>query len=376
MLRRIFAIVKKEVRQLKRDVRLVFVMFFFPVFLLMIFGYAINFDVKHIKIAILDNEKSIMSRDFIKSLQNSEYFDLVSYINNYNEVNSYLDEKIAQCVVVIPNDLTKKINSGQEVKIQYLIDGVDANTAGIIRNYVTAATILFNRNITAETLSRQGIQVYIPVSLEPQFWFNPDLNTTIFLIPGLIAVILIVTSVITVALSFVREKERGTIEQLDVSSLSSLELILGKTFPFVIIALINAGFIIVAGYILFGVEVKGSFILLFITTLIFISASTSIGILVSVIADSQQFAFSLATFISLLPSVILSGFIFPIDSMPVVIQIITNLTPATFFIEILRAIVLRGVGLAAFWEQVVYLLIYIFVLISLATVLSRRKIKT
>ena len=376
MLRRIFAIVKKEVRQLKRDVRLLFVMFFFPVFLLMIFGYAINFDVKHIKIAILDNEKSIMSRDFIKSLQNSEYFDLVSYINNYNEVNSYLDEKIAQCVVVIPNDLTKKINSGQDVQIQFLIDGVDANTAGIIRNYVTAATILFNRNIISEMLSRQGIQVYIPVSLEPQFWFNPDLNTTIFLIPGLIAVILIVTSVITVALSFVREKERGTMEQLDVSSLSSLELILGKTFPFVIIALINAGFIIVAGYILFGVEVKGSFILLFITTLIFISASTSIGILVSVIADSQQFAFSLATFISLLPSVILSGFIFPIDSMPVVIQVITNLTPATFFIEILRAVVLRGVGLAAFWEQVVYLLIYTFVLISLATVLSRRKIKT
>ena len=351
-------------------------MFFFPVFLLMIFGYAINFDVKHIKIAILDNEKSIMSRDFIKSLQNSEYFDLVSYINNYNEVDSYLDEKIAQCVVVIPNDLTKKINSGQDVQIQFLIDGVDANTAGIIRNYVTAATILFNRNIIAKMFSRQGIQAYIPVSLEPQFWFNPDLNTTIFLIPGLIAVILIVTSVITVALSFVREKERGTLEQLNVSSLSSIELILGKTFPFVIIALINAGFILIAGYILFGVEVKGSLFLLFITTLIFISASTSIGILVSVIADSQQFAFSLATFLSLLPSVILSGFIFPIDSMPSAIQVLTNVTPAKFFIVILRAIVLRGVGMAAFWEQVVYLLIFTLVLISLATVLSRRRIQT
>ncbi len=367
---------KKEVRQLKRDVRLLFVMFFFPVFLLMIFGYAVNFDVKHIKIAVFDQERSKMSRDFVNLLQNSEYFDLVSYINNYKEVDEYLDEKVAQCIVVIPKDLTKKINSGRDVQIQYLIDGVDANTAAIIRNYVMAATVLYNQKITVNILAKNGIQVFLPISLEPQFWFNPDLNTTKFLIPGLIAVILIVTSVITVALSFVREKERGTLEQLNVSSLSSIELILGKTFPFVIIALINAGFILIAGYILFGVEVKGSLFLLFITTLIFISASTSIGILVSVIADSQQFAFSLATFLSLLPSVILSGFIFPIDSMPAAIQVLTNVTPAKFFIVILRAIVLRGVGIAAFWEQVVYLLIFTLVLISLATVLSRRRIQT
>jgi len=376
LLKRTFAIVKKEVRQLKRDVRLLFVMFFFPVFLLMIFGYAVNFDVKHIKIAVFDQERSKMSRDFVNLLQNSEYFDLVSYINNYKEVDEYLDEKVAQCIVVIPKDLTKKINSGRDVQIQYLIDGVDANTAAIIRNYVMVATVLYNQKITVNILARNGIQVYLPISLEPQFWFNPDLNTTKFLIPGLIAVILIVTSVITVALSFVREKERGTLEQLNVSSLSSIELILGKTFPFVIIALINAGFILIAGYILFGVEVKGSLFLLFITTLIFISASTSIGILVSVIADSQQFAFSLATFLSLLPSVILSGFIFPIESMPAAIQVLTNVTPAKFFIVILRAIVLRGVGIAAFWEQVIYLLIFTLVLISLATVLSRRRIQT
>lgn len=339
----------------------------------MIFGYAINFDVRHIKLAIFDNEKSIMSRDFANSLLNSEYFDLVNYIEGYNNVDSYLDRKIAQCVVVIPNDFSKRINSGGSVQIQYLIDGVDANTAAIIRNYVIVATLLYNKNIIAMMLTRQGINVSTPVSLEPQFWFNPDLDTTKFLIPGLIAVILIVTAVITVALSFVREKERGTMEQLNVSSLSPIELILGKTFPFVLIALINAGFILLAGYILFGVEVKGSLILLFITTLVFISASTSIGIFVSVIADSQQFAFSLATFLSLLPSVILSGFIFPIDSMPIIIQIITNVTPAKFFIEILRAIVLRGVGLTAFWEEIIYLIIYTIILMSLATMLSRKR---
>ena len=373
MLRRISAIVKKEIRQLKRDVRLLFVMFFFPVFLLMVFGYAVNFDVKHVKIAVLDQDKSELSRDFIKSLHSSEYFHLVNHLDNYKEVDKYLDEHLVSCVVIIPYDLTTKLNSGQDSQIQYIIDGVDANTGAIIQNYVNMATILYNQKITASILARNGVKNYIPVSLEPQFWFNPDLNTTKFLIPGLIAVILIVTAVITVALSFVREKERGTMEQLNVSSLSSIELILGKTLPFVVIALINAAFILIAGYILFGIEVKGSLFLLFITTLIFITASTSIGILVSVIADSQQFAFSVATFISLLPAVILSGFIFPIDSMPPFIQLITNLTPAKFFIEILRAIVLRGVGMTAFWEQVTYLLIYTFVLTTLATLLSRRK---
>ena len=217
---------------------------------------------------------------------------------------------------------------------------------------------------------------YQPVSLEPRFWFNPDLQTTRFLIPGLIAMILIVISVVTVSLSLVREKEKGTMEQLNVSPLSPLEMLLGKIFPYIILALINASFILIAGYLLFGVGVKGSMFLLFITTLVFIFASTSLGILVSVIANSQQVAFTIATFVSLLPSVVLSGFIFPIDSMPLTIQLITNITPAKFFIVILRAIMLRGVGFGAFWEQVIYLLIFAALMISLSTLLSKKKTLT
>jgi len=373
LIKRISAIIKKETRQLRRDKRLLAVIFFFPVLLLIMFGYAVNFDVKNVKIAIYDQDRSELSRDFINSLSNSEYFKITGFISNNNEINKFLDQKYAVCVVVIPDDFSKKINSNRNTSIQFIIDGVDANTGSIVQNYMIAATGEFNQKVNAEILSRNGSKIFIPITLETQFWFNPDLKTTRYLIPGLIAMILIVTAVITVALSFVREKEKGTMEQLNVSSLKSLELILGKTLPFVVIALINAALILIAGYIFFGVEMKGSYLLLLLTTLIFLTASTSLGIFISVLADSQQVAFTAATFISLLPSLILSGFIFPIDSMPWIIQVITNVTPAKFFIEILRAIILRGVGLSAFWDQLIYLIIYTTVLIALASIIGKRK---
>jgi len=371
--KRILAIINKEVRQLKRDKRLLAVIFSFPVLLLIMFGYAVNFDVKNIKIAIYDQDKSELSRDFINSLKSSEYFNIVGFISKYDDVNKYLDQKIARCIVVIPSDLSKKVNSNQPTSIQFLIDGVDANTASIVQNYMTAATARFNQKVNSEILARNGSKILIPISLETQFWFNPDLKTTRYLIPGLIAMILIVTAVITVALSFVREKEKGTMEQLNVSSLKTIELILGKTLPFVAIALVNAGLILLAGYIFFGVEMKGSYLLLFFTTLIFLVASTSLGIFISVISDSQQVAFSAATFASLLPSFILSGFVFPIESMPWLVQLITNITPVKFYIEILRAIILRGVGITAIWDQIIYLTIFTTILILLASVIGKRK---
>jgi len=373
MIKRTLAIVKKEVRQLKRDIRLLAVIFSFPVLLLIMFGYAVNFDVKNIKISIYDMDKSELSRDFINSLNSSEYFNIVDFIQSSSDVNIHLDQKVAKCVVTIPSDFSKKINSNRNTSIQYLIDGVDANTASIIKNYMFAATAKFNQKINSKILVSKGLKEFVPLSLETQFWFNPDLKTTRYLIPGLIAMILIVTAVITVALSFVREKEKGTMEQLNVSSLKTIELILGKTLPFVVIALVNAGLILLAGYIFFGVEVKGSYLLLLLTTLIFLTASTSLGIFISVLSDSQQVAFSAATFVSLLPSFILSGFVFPIDSMPVIIQVITYLTPAKYFIEILRAIILRGVGVSAFWDQIIYLLIFTTALIILASIIGKRK---
>jgi len=368
-----FAVAKKEFRQLKRDKRLLFVIFFFPVMLLIIFGYAVNFDVKHIKIAVYDQDKSAVSRDFINSLLHSEYFDLVKSISNEKEINKILNDKTAQCVIVIPNDFSEKLNSGRDVKIQFLIDGVEGNTANIITNYANLATLSFNREFSSQVLAVKGFRQYIPLQLEPQFWFNPDLKTSRFLVPGLIAMILIVTAVISVSLSLVKEKERGTIEQINVSPLTSVDLIAGKIIPFVLIALINATVILIASYFLFGSEVKGSILLLFASTLIFLVASTSLGIFISIISDTQQVAFTLAAFISLLPSFVLSDFIFPIESMPFFVQLLTNITPVKFFLKILRAIMLRGVGIEAFWQQIIYLLIFTSVVILLGAAIYKKK---
>jgi len=365
--KRIKAIAKKEFKHLLRDYRMLAILLFFPVFLLGIFGYAVNFDVKHVKLAILDNEKSDVSLKFIHLLQSSEYFDVVQIFDSYSNTKHLLDSKSAQCVVIIPNDLSKNIFSNREAKLQILIDGVDGNTAGLIQSYLISATKYFSLQLTNETLAQKGLRSIQPVDYKPLFWYNPDLKSTRFLIPGLIAMILIITCVVSVSLSLVREKERGTIEQINVSPLQTAELLLGKTFPYILVALINATMILIVGNILFDVSVHGSLLLLFGVTLLFLFASTSLGIFVSVISDSLQVAFTISTFVSLLPSVILSGFIFPIESMPIPIQVISNITPAKFYIVALRAIILRGVGVAAFWEQLVYLVLFSVLFLGGAT---------
>ncbi len=372
MIKRIKAIAKKEIKQLSRDTRMLFVIFFFPLFLLIIFGYAVNFDVEKIQLSIYDQDKSELSRKFTNSFLSTPTFDLADYLVNENQIKNSLDKKLAQVVLVIPTDFSKKFYSDQESKVQFLVDGVDGNTASLIKSYVESATRFFNNRIQSDILAVNGIDNYEPVKLESRFWFNPELKSSKFLVPGLIAMILIVTAAVTVSLSLVREKERGTIEQINVSSLNTIELLLGKTFPYLILALINGALILVAGYILFDVVIKGDYLLLFITTFIFLMASTSLGIFISVVADSQQVAFTAAVFATLLPSLLLSGFIFAIENMPWIIQVFTNITPAKFFISAIRAIILRGVGLQAFWQQWIYMLVFTFAFLGLAVVVNKR----
>ncbi|MCG6914487.1 ABC transporter permease [bacterium BMS3Abin03] len=372
MIRRIFALAKKEFRELSRDVRMLFVLFAFPIILLGIFGYAITFDVHHIKVAVYDQEKSDLTREFINNITSSDYFDVVGYINSENEIRTALDDRDAQCVIVFPSDMSRKLYTGEEAKIQVLVDGINANSASIIINYINSATSSFSQSFVKEVMAVNGIKPYVPIDPQPVFWFNPELNSTFFLLPGLIAFILIITAVVSIALSIVREKERGTIEQINVSHISYIELLIGKTLPYTIIALIISALVLTAGHILFGITVQGSYFLLFFTTLIFLFAALNLGIFVSTVADSQQVAFQIATLVSMLPAVILSGFIFPIESMPPFIQILTNVTPAKFYIVILRDIMLKGVGISAFWDQIIYLLIFAFVFLTLSTLIGKK----
>ncbi len=371
---RTLAIFRKEVKQLMRDKKLLFVLFFFPVFLLIIFGYAVNYDVKNITIAVYDESKSAESRGFIEGITQSEYFTLTKYLASREEINKALDKGEVQAVIVFGKDFSKKfLSGGKSPKIQVLIDGLNGNTAGIIQNYLNLAAYNYANKYQNEFLLRVGKKNYIPVELENRFLFNPELETTKFLIPGLIGFILIITAIISVSLSFVREKELGTIEQLNVSSIKIFELVVGKAMPFLLISLINAVFILIAGYILFGVTVNGSYFLLLITTLIFLVSSISVGIFFSIIADTQQVAFSAATFFSLLPSLILSGFVFPIDSMPYLVRLLTNITPVKFYLVALRAIIIRGVGLEAFWQQWIYLLLFGLFFTLLTIVIGRKQ---
>ena len=369
---RIYAIIKKEFRQIRRDIRTLILIFIFPVFLLVLFGYAISFDVRHIKIAVYDADKSRESREFIGRLSSSSNFDITSYLTDEADINKLLDEKKVQCVIVFPYDFSKKLYSGESIKLQFLIDGVDGNTASVIMNYVTAATRFLSQRVTQEAIVRAGLKPNIPIDLQPIFWYNPDLNTTKFLIPGLVAMLLILTGVILTSLSIVREKELGTMEQLEVSPLTTYELIAGKTVPYTFIALMIAAFILLVSHFLFGIEIKGSIFLLFFSTLVYLIAALSLGIFISTVANSQQVAFQIAAVATMLPTFILSGFVFPIESMPPVIRVLTNLTPAKFYIVILRSILLKGTGLESFWKQLIYLGIFSSVFLMISGIRIRR----
>ncbi len=369
-LSRLKAVIVKEIKHLLRDKRMLFVVFFFPAFLLAIFGYAVNFDVKNINLGVYDQSNTAISRDFYKGLTGSPYFNLAAVIRSPKEIDEALDHKKAQVVLVIPKSFNKDIQRiDKTAKVQYIIDGVDGNTAAIIKNYVEAYTAGYTQK-----LLNKNFNTRIPsVSSQPIFMFNPTVETTKYLIPGLIAFIIIVTTIVTVSLSLVREKERGTMEQINVSSITNMELLVGKIFPYLLIGLINSYSVLLAGHILFGISVAGSQFLLFLSILVFIIASASIGIFISVVADTQQVAFTAAVFASMLPSVILSGFIFPVESMPEIIQPFSNLTPAKFFIIAIRSIILKGVGLEAFGQNLLYLLIYPLLFSILALVVSKKR---
>jgi len=372
MFRNIYSISKKELIQIGRDRRSLMIIFILPVFLLTLFGYAITLDVNTIKIGIFDKDKTETSRNFINTLGSSAYFNIVTYINSESEINNLLDKGKVQCIAVIPVNFSKDIASKKDLNIQYLIDGVDANTATIILNYVNAFTRLYSQSIAQEVLARNGIKQFQPLNIEPQFWYNKNLDTTQFFIPGLIAMILIVISVILTSISLVREKEFGTIEQITVSPVTSIQLIFGKILPYLVISMLIAASIIFMGYILFGVTVKGSYLLLFTGTICYLMATLSMGVFISTVADSQQVAFQIAQLVSQLPTIILSGFIFPIESMPYPIQLLSYITPAKYYIIILRDILLKGSGFDAFSEQMLYLLIFATIFISISAIKIKR----
>jgi ABC-2 type transport system permease protein len=366
MFRRLRPIIIKEFRQIRRDRRVLAILTLVPAMMLLLNGYALNLDVSHIRMAIIDEEKSPRSREFVNSFITYGYFDYVRDLNSADEATELIDDAKIRVAIVIPSDFSHKLLSNNAADVQILVDGMDANAATTIVGYAQAVTLQYSQKIILNNLSKIGRGSYIPIQYDARIWYNPELKSAKFLVPGLIGFILAITAVIATSLSIVKEKERNTIEQIDVSPIRSIELIVGKMIPYALISLVAAALVILAAYLMFDIVVKGSLFDLFVATLLFIIAALSIGLLVSTIADSQQVAFQLASLMSMLPTIILSGFMFPIRSMPIWLQVLTNITPAKFYLIILRGIILKGVGFEAFWDQIVYLIIFISVLIFIS----------
>jgi ABC-2 type transport system permease protein len=365
MIRRLIPIIKKEFRQIRRDKRVLAILTLVPAVMLLINGYAMNFDVSHVRMAVIDQEKSQRSREFINAFVTSGYFDYVEYLATAEEASVMIDDAKIRVAIVIPPNFSARILSNDIADIQVIVDGMESNTASTVIAYVQAVTIQYSQKIVLKNLARMGRGGYIPVQHETRVWYNPELKSAKFLVPGLIGFILAITAVIATSLSIVREKERNTIEQINVSPVRSVEFIVGKMIPYALISLVAAAMVLTVAYLMFDVVVKGSLVYLFGATLLFICAALSIGLFISTIADSQQLAFQLAAITSMVPTIILSGFVFPIHSMPWWLRILSNITPAKFYLVILRSIVLKGVGLSAFWDQICYLIIFIFVVLML-----------
>jgi ABC-2 type transport system permease protein len=371
--KRIKPVVKKEFLQILRDKRSLSVLLVFPALLIMVVGFALNFDVKHIPMAVFDQDKSSQSREFIKNFSNTEYFDVKYYIGGYDEVDELLNNDNARIALVIPPDFSKGLSLGRDVSIQIIIDGSNANTATTAIGYMNVIVQTYSQKIVEQTFQRAGRQMFLPIDFRPKIWYNPELSSAKFLIPGLIGFILMISAVISTSLSVVREKERGTMEQMMVSSLHTVEIIIGKTLTYLFIALLASVFVLVVGFIFFDVAVRGSIFWLYVGIFIFLLGGLGQGLLISTITQNQQVAFMLAVLSSLLPTFLLSGFVFPIRSMPIMLQIISNITPAKFFLVVVRSVIVKGVGVAAFWDQLIYMIIFMILMISISSVRLMKK---
>ena len=366
-MRRALAIYRKELRQISRDRRTLLIVVVIPAFFLLLYGYALNFDIRHVELAVEDRDGTAASRALVSAFINSGYFDLEEAVYSPREAERLLDLNIARAVLVIPEGFSRDVASGRTAAVQVIISGDNANTATTVMGYAA--------NILRGAAGQLSPSAHVPtplISVEPRIWYNPELRSTLFLVPGLIAYIAMITAVASTALSIVKEKEAGTIEQVRMAPIGTFSFIVGKTIPYFLIALASSALIILAAMLLFGLPMRGNWLALLTALSLFLVGAVATGLLISTVADTQQLAFQLALIISFLPTIMLSGFIFPIASMPTALQVITNVVPARYFLVALRGIVLKGAPLAHLLGPLTALTIYAAVMLGLASLrLSR-----
>ena len=350
--RKIQAIARKEIYHLIRDARSLYLAFAIPLLLILLFGYALSLDVDNIPTVVLDQDRTDLSRDFIGRLDASPYFTVTAHLPNSRAVAESLDHGRATLAVVIPPDWTENIRADREAPMQILLDGSDPNFTGIARGYVNAFVERYNRDMLAQFLRRQGMErIDPPVEGRIRVWFNEDLESRNFIIPGIIAVIIMIVGAMLTSLVIAREYENGTMETIRSLPVTGNELLIGKAIPYFFIALADVLIAVLMGQALFGVVMKAGFWLMILASSVYILVALMLGLLISVVTKSQLVANQMAVMITYLPSLLLSNFVFPVVNMPKALQILTGIVPATYYMEILNGIYLKNLTLAQMWPN-------------------------
>lgn len=366
-------LVRKEFRQIRRDTRSLILLLVLPAALLLLYGFALNFDFRNIPIAVVDQDRTPAAREFLRLVTATEYLALAAELDDPRKADDLLDRERVRAVIIVPEGFGRALATGGEARVQVLADGSNPTGASTAIGYLNAIALGVSAGWTAEALERRGVRApAVPVTAEPRIWFNPELRSALFLVPGLMAFILMGILVVSTAFAVVREKERGTMEQIMVSPVRPHELVLGKTIPYAAVSLVSSHLVLILGAVLFRVPIRGSYPLLLLVIILFLLGGLGQGILISIVTRTQQVAFIASALTTLLPTFILSGFIFPIRNMPGWVQAVTYLIPARYFLTALRAIMLKGAGLAAFWEQAALLAAFAAGAIGLSTLRLRR----
>lgn len=363
-MRKSLAVARKELRQIGRDRRTLFILLFIPAFLLVLYGYALNFDVRHVALAVQDRDGTPESRGLVSSFVNSGYFDLVANVHADAEIARLLEGGTARVALVVPEGFGRRLRDADRPSVQVIVNGDNASTASTVVGYATSIL----RSVTPPVPAASAL-----ISVETRIWYNAELRSALFLVPGLIAYIAMITAVVSTALSIVREKESGTMEQVRMAPVSAAAYVVGKSIPYFLLSLVSELLIVLISMVLFDLPMRGSWGALVLAISLFLVGAVGTGLLVSTIAETQQVAFQVSLLLAYLPTLVLSGFIFPISSMPRALQLITYVVPARYFLVALRGIVLKGSELGMVAVPLVAMVVYAVLVLGLASVRFARQ---
>ncbi|RII25791.1 MAG: hypothetical protein CXR31_12320 [Geobacter sp.] len=372
---RIKAVARKEFLHVIRDPRSLMMGLAIPMLLLFLFGYALTLDVDRVPLVVWDQSNTATSRDFVSRFANSRYFSLQGTTDTYREIERAIDRRDALFSLVIPVDFARRIETGRRAEVQAILDGSDSNTATIALGYANAVTQEYSQEVVLKLARRSGNGISIgQLDVRPRIWFNSDMISRNYIFPGLIAVIMMVITALLTSLTVAREWETGTMEQLISTPLTGPELITGKLIPYFTIGIIDLILSVLVGEFIFDIPLRGSLWLLFGMSVIFLIGALSLGMLISIVTKNQRLASQIAIVTTMLPAFLLSGFIFPIENMPLPIRAITHIITARYFVKILRGIYLKDVGIDVLAPEALFLAVFGVVVITLAIRKFRKKI--